>query len=76
MGKYRVFIDRDRCIDCGMDAGRCPTHAHVLAQLLSDKRVEKLENPNIAIIPEDLYSKVKLAIEGCPVGAIIIEQIG
>jgi len=75
MTKYRVFIDRNLCIDCGIDAGRCPTHAHVLAQLLSDKRVEKLKKSNVAIIPEDLYQSVKRAAEGCPAEAIIVEQI-
>jgi ferredoxin len=75
MNRYRVFIDKDRCIDCGIDAGRCPTHAHVLAQLLSDKRVERSEETNTSIIPEDLYLRVKRAAEGCPVKAIIIEKI-
>jgi len=75
MTRYRVFIDKDRCIDCGIDAGRCPTHAHVLAQLLSDKRVERSEDTNTSIILEDLYPSVKRAAEGCPVKAIIIDKI-
>ena len=75
MTKYRVFIDKDLCIDCGIDAGRCPTHAHVLTQLLSDKRVERSEDMNTSIIPEDLYPSVKRAAEGCPTKAIIVKKI-
>jgi ferredoxin len=75
MTKYRVFINRDLCVDCGIDAGRCPTHARLLSRLLSDDRVEKSQNTNVAIIPEDLYQSVKRAAEGCPAKAIIVEKI-
>ena len=75
MTKYRVFIDRNLCIDCGIDAGRCPTHARLLSRLLSNERVEKSENMNEVIIPEDLYQSVKDAAEACPVKAIFVKKI-
>ena len=75
MTKYRVYIDRDLCVDCGINTGRCPTHARLLSRLLSDDRVEKSQNTNVAIIPEDLYQSVKDTAEACPVKAIIVEKI-
>ncbi len=75
MVKYRVFINKELCIDCGSQTGRCPTHAIVLAGILADDRVKKLRNSSIVVIPEDLYHSVKRASEACPLNAIIVERI-
>lgn len=75
MVKYRVRIDRNICINCGIETGRCPTHARVLAKILANERVKTTENKIEATFPEDLYNSVKEAAECCPVKAIIIEKI-
>jgi len=72
MGKYRVFIDRSFCIDCGIATGKCPTHSRMLARIFVN--CESPENA-VAIIPESLYDRVKQAAAACPVKAIIIEKI-
>ena len=41
MVKYRVTINKDQCTDCGIAAGRCPTHSRVLARIF-DKKGEKI----------------------------------
>jgi ferredoxin len=69
------MIDRDICVNCGIETGRCPTHARELAKILANERVEITEDKIEAIFPEDLYNSVKEAAECCPVKAIIIQQI-
>jgi ferredoxin len=75
MVKYRVFINKDLCIDCGIETGRCPTHARTLARILANNRVNKSKDVFMAVIPEDLYHIVKQVSENCPVKAIIVEKL-
>jgi ferredoxin len=71
MMKYRVIINRYRCIDCGISTGQCPTHAKTLSQLLSQNR----KDISVGVFSEDIYERVKKLAEVCPVKAIIIEKI-
>jgi ferredoxin len=71
MMKFRVVINRDRCIDCGISTGQCPTYAKTLSQLLSQNR----KDMSVGVFSEDIYESVKKLIEACPVKAIIIEKI-
>jgi ferredoxin len=71
MTKYRVIIKRDRCVDCAISTGQCPTHAKTLSQLLSQNQ----EGASVGVFSEDIYDRVKQLAEGCPVKAIIIEKI-
>jgi ferredoxin len=71
MTKYKVIINRDRCVDCGISTGQCPTHAKTLSQLLSQNR----EGVSIGIFSEDIHDQVKQLAEACPAKAIIIEKI-
>ena len=76
MVKYRVIINRDRCVDCGISVGRCPTHARVLARVLEqDRKQTSEERPSMGVFSEDLYDYVKKAIDACPERALIIEKI-
>ncbi|RLI45104.1 ferredoxin [Candidatus Bathyarchaeota archaeon] len=72
MVKYRLTINRDLCIDCGIATGHCPHHARVLARILSKNGYE---NELGIVFSEKLYDQVKQAAEGCPVKAILIEKI-
>lgn len=71
---YRVYINKDLCIGCGIATSRCPTHARVLARILANDRVKRSRNAVEATIPEELYDRVKRAANGCPVNAIIVEK--
>ena len=71
---YRVTIDRERCIACGIVAGRCPTHSRVLARILDQQSEDA--TMLTGIFSQELYARVKRAAESCPVKAIIIEMIG
>ena len=75
MAKYRLSINRELCIDCGLSTGRCPPHARVLAIVFAKSLEKTYENEVGIIFPEALYPQVKKAAEGCPVNAIIIEKI-
>jgi ferredoxin len=75
MVKYRVSINKNLCVNCGTETGRCPTHARVLAKILADERVKTTGDTIEAVFPEDLYPSVKAVAECCPVKAIVIEQI-
>jgi ferredoxin len=71
MTKYRLIINRKRCIDCGVSTGQCPTHAKILSQLLNQNR----RGTCIGVFSEDKYDRVKQLAKACPVKAIIIEKI-
>jgi len=71
MTKYKVTINRDRCVDCGTSTGQCPTHAKTLSQLLSQHR----EGVSVGVFSKDIYDRVKQLAEACPVKAITIEKI-
>ncbi len=76
MVKYRVVINRDRCVDCGISVGRCPTHARSLARVLGQNRKQTPgERPSSRVFSEDLYDYVKKLVEACPEKALIIEKI-
>ena len=72
MVKYRLTVNRELCIDCGIDTGHCPHHARVIAHLLAKS---SYEDGGGVVFPEELYEQIKKAAEGCPVNAILIKKI-
>ncbi len=75
MVKYRLTINREVCIDCGLTTGRCPPHARVIALVFAQSPNHTYENDVGIIFPETLLPQVTKAAEGCPVNAMIIEPI-
>lgn len=71
MTRYKVTINRDRCVDCGISTGQCPTHAKTLSQLLNQNRTGTFGG----VFSEDRYDRVKQLAKACPVKAIKIEKI-
>jgi len=79
VAKYKVTVDRQTCIACGVAPSLCPevfmlgqdTGKNMITQKYS---VKTTEDVSTGVIPEDLYECVKQAADACPVGAIKIEE--
>jgi NAD-dependent dihydropyrimidine dehydrogenase PreA subunit len=75
MTKYRVLVNRDKCIDCGISTGRCPIHAQLLARELKPNSSHTSEKClTMGIFSENL-NYVKKLVERCPEKALFIERI-
>ena len=68
---YRVIVDRDRCIGCGISIGRCPTHVKLLSQILESDHT----GMSMGIFSDEIYDRVKKLVDACPEKAIIIEKL-
>ncbi|MEM4487669.1 MAG: ferredoxin [Desulfurococcaceae archaeon] len=79
MAKFKVIVDRVKCIGCGVAPSVCPEIFLLDSGDLKNRVVDKYstqkdENISIGIIPEELYECAKTAAGACPVGAITIEK--
>ena len=76
MKKYRVVIDPERCIDCGISVGRCPTHAKLLVKVLKPD-FSKLKHglKSMGTFDETLYSYIEKLVNSCPEQALFIKKI-
>jgi ferredoxin len=74
MVQYRLVIDKDRCIGCGLSSGRCPTHARLLARILKKNNEKMSERMVVGVFSEEDYDQVKKLAEACPEKALIIEK--
>ena len=73
--KFRIAIDRDSCIDCGIATGRCPVHSRSLARLI-DQYCEKISDDIfVGSFPENLFSHIIELARSCPTKAIKVEKI-
>jgi len=78
--KFKVSVDRDMCVACGIAVSLCP-EVFVLGDdngknRITDKYSQKLsENTSIGVVSEELHECVKQASEACPAQAISIEKI-
>jgi len=67
MKKYRVVIDPERCVDCGISVGRCPTHAKLLVKVLKpDFRKLRHGLKSMGTFDETLYSYILKLVISCP----------
>lgn len=80
MARYKVIVDRDKCISCGVAPASCP-EVFVLGedngknQIVPRYEIEHDEHISIGIVPEELYDCVKAAAESCPTSAIKIKPL-
>ena len=80
MVKYRITVDRNVCIACGVAPNLCP-QVFVLGEDNGKNKVvdaysEKIsEDTSVGVVSDDLHDCVKQAAEACPVQAIAIEEI-
>jgi ferredoxin len=76
---YRVTVDRDLCIACGVAPAVCP-EVFVLGEdngknrLLEEHSEKTSEECSMGSVAEDLYDCVKKAADACPVQAITVEE--
>jgi len=61
----KVVVDENLCTGCGLCVDICPEVFEMPEALSIVKTMD---------ITEDLVDKVKEAVEGCPVEAIIVEE--
>jgi ferredoxin len=80
MMKYKIVVDRDSCIACGVAPSLCP-QVFVLGEDNGKNRaVEKYSKAlsgekSVGEIPKELYDCAKEAVNSCPVQAISIEEV-
>jgi len=81
MAKYRVIVDRSRCIACGAAPAACP-EVFVLGsdngknRVVDRYAVELTPDISIGVVPEELYECARAGAEVCPVDAIRVEEAG
>jgi len=77
VAKYKVTIDRSKCVSCGAAPAMCPD-VYVLEdknRVVDKYSVELTPDRSVGIIPEELYECAKAGADVCPVSAITIEKI-
>lgn len=80
VARYRVVVNRDACISCGVAPATCPEVYELgldngKTKVVDKYSVETNDKISIGIIPEELYECAKSGADVCPVGAIRIEKI-
>ena len=78
MAKYRVVIDRDKCLGDMVCASICPEVFEMSDDGRSQVRLEwRLKPENLAegLVPGELYECVKAASSVCPIGVIRVEKV-
>ena len=78
MAKYRVWIEREQCISCGLCASSCPDIFEMnpednKSQIIEKWRKDPSKN-NEGIIPEELRGCAEQAAMSCPVSIIHVEE--
>lgn len=80
MARYRVTVDRDLCIQCGIAPNMCP-QVFILAEDSGKNRVVEAysetisDEVSVGVVPGDLQDCVEQAAEACPAQAITVEKI-
>ncbi|HDD66678.1 MAG TPA: ferredoxin [Nitrososphaeria archaeon] len=72
----KVVIDKDACIGCGACWALAPNFFEQNPDDGKSQIVEQYRagDPTVGNAPDDLLNDIKSAAEGCPVGAIKIEE--
>jgi len=80
MAKYRVVVDRSKCVACGAASAACPEvfelgNDNGKNRVIAKYSVELTPELSVGEIPEELYECARVGAEACPVDAIKIEKI-
>ncbi|WP_173441798.1 ferredoxin [Selenomonas ruminantium] len=60
----RIYVDKDKCVACGMCVDSCPLGFHFGSDGLAEGNQD---------IPQDIVDDVWQTIEDCPVAAICLK---
>lgn len=75
MTKYRVIIDKEKCVDCGISIGRCPVHAKLLARELEpSSKLNQKKCPAMGVFSKN-FEIIKELVDRCPEKALVIKRI-
>ncbi len=78
MVRYRVVVDRERCLGDMVCASICPEVFELgddgKCQIKTEWRI-KPENLAEGVVPKELYECVKAAADTCPIGVIRVEKL-
>jgi len=61
----RVKVDEDLCIGASVCEGICPEVFQV---------VDGVSSVQVDVVPPEFEDNVRQAVEGCPAGAIVVEE--
>jgi ferredoxin len=80
VAKYRVIVDRSKCIACGAAPAACPEVFELGSdngknRVIDKYSVELTPELSVGVIPEELYDCARAGAEACPVDAIRVERI-
>lgn len=80
VAKYRVIVDRSKCVACGAAPAACPEVFELGSdngknRVIDKYSVELTPELSVGVIPEELYDCARAGAEACPVDAIRIEKI-
>ena len=68
MAKYKVKINQEECISCGLCATECPEVFEMNAENKAVAKKPEIEDAD--------FEKAKTAADNCPVNVIKIEKTG
>jgi ferredoxin len=80
MMSYKIVVDRNLCIACGVAPMLC-TQVFILGEDNGKNRLierfgeELSDEVSSGVIPDELYDCVTTAAEACPVQAITVQKI-
>jgi ferredoxin len=79
MTTYKVTVNRDLCIGCGIAPNLCPQvfvlgDDNGMTRVVDEYSEELSAEVSVGLIPEDLRDCVEQAAEACPAQAITIEE--
>ena len=79
MTKYKVTVNRDLCIGCGIAPDLCPQvfvlgDDNGMSRVIDAYSKELSAEESVGLIPETLRDCVEQAVEACPAQAITLEE--
>jgi len=80
VARYKVVVDREKCLSCGAAPALCPDVFELAGPDMKNKvkapyETSTDEKTSTGIIPEKLLDCARNAAESCPVQAISVEPL-
>ena len=79
MAKYKVVINKETCMACGVCWSLCPQIFEIDEQgksrIMESFRTEDLESRSEGVVGDDLADCARVAADACPMASIAIEEV-